>query len=260
MSARLAVEALDVTIGGLRRIEALSLDFLAGQSWGVLGPNGAGKTTLLRTLAGLHPPSAGRILLEGAALDRLGRRRIARRLGMLTQNTRFAFDATCLEIALIGRHPHRPSWGRERRDDVERARAALDAVGLGDMADQSCMQLSGGEQRRLALAVVMAQDPDVLLLDEPTNHLDPAVQVAVLDHLWRRVHAPGRVQIMALHDVNLATCYCSHVLLLFGNGRWRAGETAELLTEDHLSELFGCPIRAVSDGRQTVFAVAGSAG
>ena len=260
MSARLAVEGLDVTIGGARRIEALSLAFDAGQSWGVLGPNGAGKTTLLRTLAGLHPPSAGRVELDGRPLDRLGRRTIARALGMLPQDTRFAFDATCLEIALIGRHPHRPAWGRERTDDVERARAALDAVGLGGMADRSCMQLSGGEQRRLALAVVLAQDPDVLLLDEPTNHLDPAVQVAVLDHLWRRVHGPGRTQVLALHDVNLATCYCSHVLLVFGDGRWRAGPTAELLTENHLSALFGCPIRAVSDGRQTVFAVAGAAG
>ena len=260
MSARLVVKDLDVIIGGARRIEALSLAVEAGQSWGVLGPNGAGKTTLLRTLAGLHPPGADRIRLDGAPLDRLSRRRIARTLGMLTQNTRFAFDATCLEIALIGRHPHGPGWGRERRDDIERSHAALEAVGLGGMADRSCMQLSGGEQRRLALAVVLAQDPEVLLLDEPTNHLDPAVQVAVLDHLWRRVHGPGRVQVLALHDVNLATCYCSHVLLLFGDGRWRAGPTAELLTEAHLSELFGCPMRAVSDGRQVVFAVAGAAG
>ncbi|NKI33641.1 ABC transporter ATP-binding protein [Wenzhouxiangella sp. XN79A] len=260
MTARLAVAGLDVTIGGVRRIEGLTLTIEAGQSWGVLGPNGAGKTTLLRTLAGLHPPAAGSVELDGRALETLSRRSVARTLGMLTQNTQFAFDATGLEIALIGRHPHRPAWGRERRDDVERARAALDAVGLSDMADRSCMQLSGGEQRRLALAVVLAQDPDVLLLDEPTNHLDPAVQVAVLDRLWRRVHGPGRVQVMALHDVNLATCYCNHVLLVFGDGRWRAGPTAELLTEAHLSELFGCPIRAVSDGRQTVFAVAGATG
>jgi iron complex transport system ATP-binding protein len=260
MTVRLAAEGLDVSIGGRRCIEALDLAFRTGQSWGVLGPNGAGKTTLLRTLAGLHPPRSGRVVLDGSALLRTDRRRIARTLGMLTQNTRFAFDATCLETALIGRHPHRSPWGRERPADVERAKAALDAVGLGGREGHSCMALSGGEQRRLALALVLSQDPDVLLLDEPTNHLDPAVQVAVLDHLWRRVHAPGRVQIMALHDVNLATCYCSHVLLLFGDGRWRAGETADLLTEGHLSELFGCPIRAVSDGRQTVFAVAGSAG
>jgi iron complex transport system ATP-binding protein len=260
VKARLAVKGLGVTIGNLRRIDDLTLAFEAGHSWGILGPNGAGKTTLLRTLAGLHPPSAGRIELDGQALDRLPRRAVARSLGMLTQNTRFAFDATGLEIALTGRHPHRTSWGGEQADDVERARAALKAVGLEALSERSCMQLSGGEQRRLALAVVLTQDPDVLLLDEPTNHLDPAVQVAVLDHLWRRVHGPGRTQIMALHDVNLATCYCSHVLLLFGDGRWRAGPSGELLTETHLSELFGCPIRAVSDGRQTVFAVAGSAG
>jgi len=63
---------------------------------------------------------------------------------------------------------------------------------------------------------------------------------------------------MALHDVNLATCYCTDVLMLFGQGRWELGPTAEMLSEHRLSRLFGCPIRAVRDGRQTVFAVAGS--
>ncbi len=258
MSTRLAADTLDVSIGGRVRVRALSLAFEDNQSWGILGPNGAGKTTLLRTLAGIHPAAAGRVELEGRPLAGLRRREIARRLGMLTQNTRFPFDATCLEIALIGRHPHQAGWGGERREDVERARRALAAVGMEAMAERSCTALSGGEQRRLALAVVLAQDPGVLLLDEPTNHLDPAAQVRVLDHLWTRSHEAGRVQVMALHDVNLATCYCSHVLLLFGDGRWRAGTTAELLDEANLSELFDCPVRSVSDGRQTVFAVAGA--
>jgi iron complex transport system ATP-binding protein len=65
---------------------------------------------------------------------------------------------------------------------------------------------------------------------------------------------------MALHDVNLATCYCTDVLMLHGDGRWALGPTGEMLTAERLSALFGCPIRAVSDGAQTVFAVAGRTG
>jgi iron complex transport system ATP-binding protein len=250
---------LSVSIGGRRVVEALDLSLAPGQSLGVLGPNGAGKTTLLLTLAGVRAPEAGTLRLAGRDLQPLARRDIALRLGMMTQNTRFAFDATVLETALAGRHPHLGALGRESAADFEAARGALAEVGLDGLAERSCRALSGGEQRRLALAVVLAQDPDVLLLDEPTNHLDPAHQVDILDGLWRRLHARRGLQIMALHDINLATCYCTDVLMLDGDGRWALGPTGEMLTEARLSALFGCPIRAVSDGAQTVFAVAARA-
>lgn len=259
-AALLACRDLSVSIGGQRIVESLHLSAGPGQSIGILGPNGAGKTTLLLTLAGVRAAELGAVELAGRRIAGMHRRAIARRLGMMTQNTRFAFDATVLETALSGRHPHLGALGRESAADHEAARRALAEVGLDALASRSCQALSGGEQRRLALAVVLAQDPDVLLLDEPTNHLDPARQVDILDRLWQRVHAGRRVQVMALHDVNLATCYCTDVLMLFGDGRWAFGETAAMLTEDRLSALFGCPIRAVSDGAQTVFALAGRTG
>ncbi|MDT8448711.1 MAG: ABC transporter ATP-binding protein [Wenzhouxiangellaceae bacterium] len=252
---------LSVSIGGVRVVDGLDLALAPGRSIGILGPNGAGKTTLLLTLAGVRGADGGEIRLHGTALARMSRRTIAQRLGMLIQNTRFAFDASCLEVALSGRHPHLPALASESAADIDIARAALAAVGLAAMEARSCRQLSGGEQRRLALATVLAQDPAVLLLDEPTNHLDPARQVEILDGLWRRLHQPGETlpggQMMALHDINLATCYCTDVLMLFGEGRWEFAPTAEMLTENRLSRLYGCPIRAVSDGRQTVFAAAG---
>ncbi|MDZ7764803.1 MAG: ABC transporter ATP-binding protein [Melioribacteraceae bacterium] len=255
----LECRSLSVSIGGQQVVNALDLQIEAGQSIGILGPNGVGKTTLLLALAGVRPHDSGSITLNGHDTARLSRREIARRLGMLTQNTRFAFDADALEVALSGRHPHIGALGRESAADLEAARQALREVELEGLAGRSCRELSGGEQRRLALAVVLAQDPAVMLLDEPTNHLDPAHQVAILDRLWRRVHGQRRCQVLALHDVNLATCYCTDILMLCGDGRWEFGPTAGMLTERRLSTLFSCPIRAVSDGRQTVFAVAGGA-
>ncbi|MBS3747514.1 MAG: ABC transporter ATP-binding protein [Wenzhouxiangellaceae bacterium] len=248
---------LRVSIGGQCVVDALNLAAGPGQSIGILGPNGAGKTTLLLALAGVRPHDNGSISLNGQEMASLSRREIARELGMLTQNTRFAFDASALEVALSGRHPHIGALGRESAADLEAARQALRDVELESLAERSCRELSGGEQRRLALAVVLAQNPSVMLLDEPTNHLDPAHQVAILDRLWLRVHHQRRCQVIALHDVNLATCYCTDVLMLFGDGRWDFGPTPEMLTAARLSRLFGCEIRAVSDHRQTVFAVAG---
>ena len=249
---------LHVSIGGQRIVESLDMRVASGQSIGILGPNGVGKTTLLLALAGVREKDSGAVSLDGQDMDALSRREIARELGMLTQNTRFAFDASALEVALSGRHPHIGALGRESARDIGAARQALEDVDLKSLAGRSCRELSGGEQRRLALAVVLAQDPAVVLLDEPTNHLDPARQVAILDRLWLRVHQQRRCQVIALHDVNLATCYCTDVLMLFGDGRWEFGSTVEMLNAERLSRLFGCEIRAISDQHQTVFAVAGA--
>jgi iron complex transport system ATP-binding protein len=253
----LVVEDLDVRIGPVDVVRDLNLAVGRGEFWGLLGPNGVGKTTLLKTFAGVFEPERGGIRLDGKRLDECKRRDIARRLGMLPQHTHYAFDATCLETALVGRHPHIKPWARESRVDLDRARDALADLEMLELAGRSCMDLSGGESRRLALATLLVQDPQVMLLDEPTNHLDPANQVTILNVLHRQVTEARKSALMALHEVNLATCYCSHVLLLYGNGEWDAGPTDELLTADNLSRLYRCRVRLIDDGRQRVFAVAG---
>ena len=258
-SGLLESEGLSVQIGSVEVVRDLDLRVDAGQFWGLLGPNGVGKTTLLKTLAGVFEPTAGRVRLSGRPIETLSRRRIARELGMLTQHTGYAFDASCEQTALVGRHPHLNAWSRETAADRALARSALAELGLSGLAGRSCMNLSGGESRRLALATLLVQDPRILLLDEPTNHLDPANQVTILDVLGRRVREGGKGAIMALHEVNLATCYCSHVLMLYGNGEWAAGATGDLLSADNLSRLYRCRVRLVDDGQQKVFAVAGAA-
>ncbi len=255
--ALFTTEELDVRIGSVIVARRLGLSIRPGQFWGLLGPNGVGKTTLLTTLAGVLAPERGTIRLDGEPIESMAQRRIARRLGMLAQHTTYAFDASCEETALVGRHPHLNAWSRETRADRERARTALAELGLGALTERSCMDLSGGESRRLALATVLVQDPALLLLDEPTNHLDPANQVTILNVLAGKVRNEAKSAIMALHEVNLATCYCSHVLLLYGNGEWDAGPTDRLLTTDNLSRLYRCRMRLVDDGQQRVFAVAG---
>jgi iron complex transport system ATP-binding protein len=255
--ALLQTRNLGVRIGTIEVVRALDLAIHAGQFWGLLGPNGVGKTTLLKTLAGVHPAEGGQLLLDGEALAELPRRRIARRLGMLPQHTHYAFEASCEETALVGRHPHLKAWSRETGADRALARQALADLGLLELAQRSCMDLSGGESRRLALATLLVQDPALMLLDEPTNHLDPANQVTILNVLGERVRHERKAALMALHEVNLATCYCSHVLMLYGNGEWEAGPTEQLLDAERLSRLYRCQVRLVDDGRQRVFAVAG---
>lgn len=249
----LACESLVASIAGKPVVTGLDLVFRGGQFWGLLGANGVGKTTLLRHLAGLLPPRGGSVSLDGRRLLEWPRRELARALGMLQQHTAYVFDASVIEVALTGRHPYLGPWEREGPADRALAEDAVRAMDLQDQARQSVTSLSGGEARRLAFATLLVQDPRVLLLDEPTNHLDFRHQVRLMRMIGDRVYGAARCAIAALHDVNLAATYCSHVLMLRGGGRWRAGPAPALLTVDNLEDLYQCPVNAVETADGTRF-------
>ncbi len=223
-----------------------------GECWVLVGPNGAGKTTLLHTLAGLRLPAAGAVMLAGAPIGTLAPRLRARKLGLLPQDTVDAFPSTVLETALAGRHPHLTRWRSESAQDVALARAALVAVGMADSAGRDVQTLSGGERRRVALAMLLTQNPDVMLLDEPTNHLDIAHEVRVLELLAQRARDGRRAVVMALHDLALALRVATHAVLLGCTGV-EAGPATSLLTAPRLSELYGQALIAVDHPRGTAF-------
>ena len=248
----LACRGLVLTVPGRTLCKDVAFDVRAGECWVVVGPNGAGKSTLLLTLAGLRPPAAGTITLDGEPLSNFAPRRRAQRLGILPQDTFDAFPATALEIALGGRHPHVPRWHPESADDVRLAREALAAVGMGDAAMRDVQTLSGGERRRVALATLLAQDPAVMLLDEPTNHLDVAHEVRSLQLLADLARDRGRAIVMALHDLTLAARHATHVVLM-GCDKVEAGAAGELLSAERLSALYGQALVAVAHPRGTAF-------
>lgn len=250
---KLVAEQLDVVIGDRLVCRDLNLAVAPGSRWAMLGINGVGKTTLLSTLAGLREPQAGRVRVDGNALAQLAPRERARRLGLMAQEDSFHLsdpETTALEVALLGRLPHLDWWRGENAHDIALARTALAAVGLADLAERRAARMSGGERRRLALAALLAQEVPLCLLDEPTSHLDMHQQIALLDLLigWN-----GRTLVMTLHDVNLAARYCTHVLLLFGDGAWCAGPVDAMLTAETLTRLYRHPVIAVATPDGTAY-------
>jgi iron complex transport system ATP-binding protein len=233
-------------------VTGLELRVAPGDFIALLGPNGVGKTLTLLTLAGLRAAAAGDVRLAGAPVAGLTRQSIARRLGMLLQHQSDPFPTTVLETALLGRHASRGLWRWETAQDRERARAALRAMDLSELEQRAADTLSGGERRRLAMAMLIAQDPEVLLLDEPLNHLDPQHRLTLLDCVASLCGA-GKAAIASLHDPWLAAQYASHVLMLYGDGRWRFGPTPTVLTAELLGELYGTPFTRVQHGDQPVY-------
>ncbi len=246
----IAARALEVRVGERLLVRELTLELAPGDFLAILGCNGSGKTLTLHTLAGLRAPAAGEVLLAGTPLDRLRRREIARHLGVLAQDREEGLSGTVMETVLIGRHPHLAPLQWEGEPDRVVARRCLERVDLGSLAGRSTDTLSGGEQRRVAIAALLAQDPDVLLLDEPTNHLDPHHQLAVLG-LFRSLADSGRTVITTLHDPTLAARFADRALLLFGDGRWLLGPVGTTLSAASLSELYVAPmIELGHDGRR----------
>jgi iron complex transport system ATP-binding protein len=138
---------------------------------------------------------------------------------------------------LLGRFAHLGFWEPAGSADDQRVAGALADVGLGSLAARELGSLSGGEQRRVAIARLLVQAPSVYLLDEPTNHLDPAQQIGVLQGLHALTRA-GAAVIASLHDPNLALRFADRVALLSGTGSMQLVDTPSL-EPGHLGRLYG---------------------
>ncbi len=251
----LSAQNLTVGVNGRVLVDELHLDLTAGQFVCLLGPNGVGKTLSLHTLAGLLDPVSGSVNLSGDDLKHLDRSDIAEQLGLLLQDHQDAFPTSVLETALLGRHARLGFWQWETAADIDVARQALQTMDLQGLEQRPAQSLSGGERRRLAMATLLVQDPQVFLLDEPMNHLDPLHRLALLDCL-KNLTRQGRSVLASLHDPVLAARCADSVLMLFGDGRWQYGQTEELLTESSLEALYGTPFRRFeSDGESVLLPV-----
>jgi iron complex transport system ATP-binding protein len=246
-TSALSCRGLSLVVAGRKLVTDLDFDVHPGERWVVIGPNGAGKTTLISALAGLKAPAAGEILYGGKPITTLKPRERARIRGFLPQDSVDHFPASVLETALVGRHPHLARWQWESAADVDRARSSLAAFGLAGFDARDARTLSGGERRRLALAALVAQDPQLLLLDEPSSHLDLGQQVAALDAVAALARDGSHAVVMVLHDLHLALRYADHAIAL-GGGRAIAGAAKDVLSASTLSDVFGHPLVAVGEG------------
>ena len=247
---------LTVEVAGRTLVERLTMDVAQGELIAVLGQNGSGKSLSLHTLAGLRTASAGTVRLHDQDVANEKRQQLAKHLALLPQHVDDIFPATVIDTALIGRHPHIGLLGWESPEDFEAARAALRAVDLEELSARDVLTLSGGERRRLAIAQVLTQAPDLYLLDEPTNHLDPQHQLDAL-RIFRQQADAGAAVIASLHDVNLAVRFADRCLLLFGDGHWSLGRTEEILDAKRLSQLYSTPMEAVTWRDRELFVASG---
>ncbi|PKV89851.1 ABC transporter ATP-binding protein [Streptomyces sp. TLI_146] len=247
---RITAEGLTWRAGGVTVVDGVDLDIAEGETVGLIGPNGSGKSSLLRCLAGLRTPSAGQVHHGGQAIHGLGARRIAQRLAFVEQSSETDSELRVLDVVGLGRTPFQNRWRGLGAHDMAIVAAALDRLGLADLAARPWKELSGGERQRAHLARALAQQPDAILLDEPTNHLDVKHQLELL-HL---LATTDRTVLVALHDLSLAARYCDRLLLLHHGRLIADGPPDDVLTPARLAEVFEVDARIGPDplGRTAV--------
>jgi cell division transport system ATP-binding protein len=197
---------------GHEALKGVSFTISAGEMALVTGHSGAGKTTLLKLIAAIEQPTGGSALINGQNVGALSRRAIPylrRNLGLIFEDhkllfDRSAFDNVALALDIVGFDP---------RESARRVRAALDKVGLLSKARSYPIALSGGEQRRLAIARAIVHRPSVLIADDPTGNLD-AEYAHELGALFRSFHQVGVTVVIATHDGGLVRQLASRVIAL----------------------------------------------
>ena len=202
------IDLIDVRLSfgeGEARINVLdgaSLTLLPGESVALLGPSGSGKSSLLAVTAGLERVQSGRALLLGQDMGALNEDALARLrgrgVGIVLQSFHLLPTMTAIENVAV------PLELAGDRGAKARARAELDAVGLGHRLDHYPAQLSGGEQQRVAIARATAPRPKLLLADEPTGNLDAATGAGIIDLLFDRASAAGAGLLVITHDPAIA--------------------------------------------------------
>ncbi|MFC3126535.1 ABC transporter ATP-binding protein [Pseudoroseomonas globiformis] len=188
--------------GEVNILRGVDLAVQQGEAVGLVGPSGSGKTSLLMLLAGLERPSGGTLHVAGEDLARLDEDALARfrrdTLGIVFQSFHLVPTMTALENVAV------PLEFAGRRDAFDRARSALERVGLGHRLDHYPGQLSGGEQQRTALARAVVAEPRLLLADEPTGNLDGATGQKVMDLLFGLREQLGMTLVLITHDPAVA--------------------------------------------------------
>jgi cobalt/nickel transport system ATP-binding protein len=212
---------------GFEALIGIDLDVAPGERVAILGPNGAGKTTLALHFNGLHVPASGSVEVGGVPVVEAHYREIRRRVGLVFQDPDDQlFLGTVHDDVAFGP----ANLGLRGADLQARVRGALDAVGMAALAHKPPHHLSGGERRRVAIATVLAMEPDVLVLDEPTSHLDPAAQRDLADLLLDL----DVTQVVITHDLPFALELCPRAVIVDGGRIVADGATVDLLADGDL--------------------------
>ena len=209
----------------------------AGELWGLMGPNGSGKTTFLKCIMALLKPASCNIFINGKNYHSITTAKMAKLIAYVPQEHKPPFPFSAREIVLMGRSPYMGGIFGLKKADYDAADAAMELLGILDIAKQPVTALSGGQRQLTLIARALAQNAPIMILDEPTSALDFHNQISIWKIL-KKVSSLGKLIIACSHDPNHLLWFANRTLVLKNGEVITSGETESIITPKLLKEIY----------------------
>ena len=242
----LAVEHVSVTYpNGHQAIRDISFTLQGRTVCALVGVNGSGKSTLFNTIMGIIRPQAGSVRVNGLPVVQAMRHNGIAYVPQ-SENIDWHFPILVKDVVMLGRYGHMGMLRRPRAADREAVAAALERLGIADLAERQIGALSGGQKKRVFLARALAQQSRIILLDEPFTGVDAKTEFAVME-LLKNLRDEGYLMLVSTHNLGAVPQYCNEVVLI--NRELIAhGDIAEIYTVDNLERAFGSVLKNIGLG------------
>ena len=228
-------------------LQNISLSIPRGKVTALLGPNCCGKTTFLKALCGILPADSGKVLLDGTDLLSLPSKERAQKIAYLAQSRQIP-EITVERLVLHGRFPYLGYPRRYRAEDHTAARAAMEQMGILDLADSRLEALSGGQRQKTYIAMALAQNTPIILLDEPTTHLDISHQLQLLQ-MAKQLARQGKTVVMIIHDLSHAMQTADWLVLMQSGCIVAEGTPEKIYDSGMIDQVFQVKLdRTASEG------------
>lgn len=217
-------------------LDDISLDVSQGDVLGILGINGAGKTTFIKCINNIFSPDFGTVKVNGKDISSMTPKEIAQLIAYVPQYNGTFFNINVLDTVMMGRLPYAGrSYSKKDREIVYNI---LEKMNLEKFAFRSISEMSGGERQRVFIARALAQQPKIIILDEPTSSLDLHNQLFILKIIEDLAKRDNLTIIMIIHDLNLASMFCSKLVMLKEGKIFAQGNSVDVLTEENISKVY----------------------
>nr|BBJ32543.1 iron ABC transporter [Alteromonas sp. K] len=241
-------ENIQININKAAILHSVSGHIPEGAVTALIGPNGSGKSTLLSVLSGLREPNGGQCFIgsndKKADYNSFSRSALAKQIALLPQRNPVPASLSVSDLVAFGRHPHRPWYRNLSSEDKDLIDWAMKETGIWEYQNRALTQLSGGELQRCWLAMVLAQNTPVLMLDEPTSWLDISHQISLLKIVRRLNKEHGKTVVWVLHDLNQASEFSDHAILLNHGKVVAQGSTDEVITPELVSDVYETKVQS----------------